>query len=98
MSQAAPISRDERPAVQRRSKQPPKPPSDSIRAPIGSDRARKEWMPVPIGQLGPATPPDWIWEGVAARAYITLLTALWKSGKSTLIAHLLRDLSRGTGL
>ncbi|MBI3409562.1 MAG: AAA family ATPase, partial [Planctomycetes bacterium] len=33
--------------------------------------------------------PDWIWHGLIAKGHVTLLTSLWKSGKSTLIGHLL---------
>jgi hypothetical protein len=33
---------------------------------------------------------DWIWEGYLAKGHVTLLSALWKSGKSTLIGQLLK--------
>ena len=37
-----------------------------------------------------ASPPvEWIWEGIAAERNITLLTSLWKAGKSTLLSMLL---------
>ena len=39
---------------------------------------------------------DWIWEGYIARGHITLLSALWKAGKSTLISYLLRSLQDGS--
>ena len=32
---------------------------------------------------------DWLWPGFIARGNITLLTSLWKSGKTTLVSHLL---------
>ena len=32
---------------------------------------------------------QWIWEGYLARSQMTLFTSLWKSGKTTLLAHLL---------
>jgi AAA domain len=39
----------------------------------------------------------WLWHGYLARASITLLSALWKAGKTTLLAYLLRALeSEGT--
>jgi hypothetical protein len=41
---------------------------------------------------------DWLWPGYVARGGVTLLTGLWKAGKTTLIGHLLRDLYRGEGL
>lgn len=40
-------------------------------------------------------PVDWLWEGFIARRMVTLLSGLWKSGKSTLLAHLLRSLGTG---
>lgn len=33
---------------------------------------------------------EWLWKGFLARGYITLLSALWKAGKTTLIAELFR--------
>jgi hypothetical protein len=37
----------------------------------------------------------WLWEGCLARGGITLLSALWKVGKSTLLSHMLRALGEG---
>lgn len=51
-----------------------------------------------ISELGPSIPPSWLWRGYVAREAITLFSGLWKSGKSTLISHLIRDVSRGGGL
>jgi len=34
-------------------------------------------------------PPSWLWHGLLAPGKLTLLTSLWKSGKTTLLAHLL---------
>jgi hypothetical protein len=73
-------------------------PSDSIRAPIEKRFARIEFNPVPITELGESVPPPFIWDGYIAPGYITLLTALWKAGKTTLLSHLIRDLQRGGGL
>lgn len=85
-----------------RSGQPPTSPpctaTDSIHAPQGWGRAQIEFRPVPITELGPAKPPSWIWPGYIARGHITLFSGLWKAGKSTMIAHLLRDIERGGGL
>jgi hypothetical protein len=39
---------------------------------------------------------EWIWDGLLARRNITLLTSRWKSGKTTLVAGLLRALAEGT--
>jgi len=45
-----------------------------------------------------AAPPkadEWIWKGYLPKGAITLLSALWKAGKTTLLAHLLRALGTG---
>jgi hypothetical protein len=42
-----------------------------------------------------ADPSLWLWEGFLARGSITLLTSLWKSGKSTLLATLLARMKEG---
>jgi hypothetical protein len=34
-------------------------------------------------------PPDWLWHGFVAGGQLTLLTSLWKAGKTTLLALLL---------
>ena len=38
---------------------------------------------------------EWIWQGVIARGAITLLSAKWKVGKTTLLLNLLRACSQG---
>lgn len=38
---------------------------------------------------------DWLWEGYVARGHLTLFSALWKTGKSTLISQLLSALQKG---
>jgi hypothetical protein len=53
----------------------------------------------PMDQLdalpaGPAT--DWLWHGYLARGNLTLLTSLWKAGKTTLLAGMLQHLDDGT--
>jgi len=53
------------------------------------------FAPIPLDQLGPSEPPDWIWHNYIARGHSTLLCGLWKGGKSTLLAHLLHDLEHG---
>ena len=40
-------------------------------------------------------PVDWLWQGLLARGNVTLLTSLWKSGKTTLLAHLLARRKQG---
>ncbi len=71
---------------------------DSSLSPREGGRGRIEFRPVPITDLGPATPPHWIWPGYLARGHITLVNGLWKAGKTTLLGHLLRDLAAGGGL
>ncbi len=34
-------------------------------------------------------PVEWLWHGFVARGNVTLLTSLWKAGKTTLISLLL---------
>jgi hypothetical protein len=41
---------------------------------------------------------DWFWHGYLARGTVTLLSALWKSGKTTLLAHLVKALGTGEKL
>jgi hypothetical protein len=52
----------------------------------------------PMDQLDVAaeTPPTgWLWDGYLARGNLTLLTSLWKAGKTTLLTGLLRSLADG---
>src|SRR5450755_3582489 len=39
--------------------------------------------------LKPEAQPDWLWQGYLRPGAVTLLTSLWKSGKSTLLSVLL---------
>lgn len=50
---------------------------------------------VMFGDHATAAAPSWIWEGYVARGQITLFTAMWKSGKTTLLAHLLSKRKEG---
>ena len=43
----------------------------------------------------PAKAEDWIWEGYLPRGAVTLLSALWKVGKTTLLSHLLKSCGAG---
>lgn len=55
--------------------------------------------PVPASQLAAGgAAADWVWQGYLARGSVTLLTSLWKAGKSTLLAHLVRAMGRGDEL
>jgi hypothetical protein len=46
----------------------------------------------------PGEEPYWIWHGLVARRQITLLTGLWKAGKTTLLSHLLHHRHQETAL
>ncbi|MCP4592834.1 MAG: AAA family ATPase [bacterium] len=52
-------------------------------------------MPTAITDFGEDEPVPWIWEPFIARASITLLVALWKVGKTTLLSWMLRGLCHG---
>ena len=41
---------------------------------------------------------SWLWEGYLARSNVTLLTSLWKSGKTTLLSILLSKMAQGGAL
>jgi len=54
--------------------------------------------PQPMDQLATSEATldaEWPWEGYLARRNITVLTSMWKSGKTTLIAGLLRAIGNG---
>jgi hypothetical protein len=44
------------------------------------------------------TNPDWLWHGLLARGNVTLLTGLWKTGKTTLLSLLLSRRKHGGSL
>jgi len=41
---------------------------------------------------------EWLWHGFVAKGNVTLLTSQWKTGKTTLLAHLLRQMKAGGAL
>ncbi len=43
----------------------------------------------------PESAGDWIWPGFISRGNLTLLTSMWKAGKTTLLAHLLSRRASG---
>ena len=54
------------------------------------------YTPLTYTQLNQsAEPPDWLWQGYLLPGAVTLLTSLWKSGKSTLLSVLLSRLKTG---
>jgi len=68
---------------------------------IRVERERKEmpadrWQPRPLGEAPEgAAPIEWLWEGFIARGMSSELYGVWKSGKSTLLACLLRQMAQG---
>jgi hypothetical protein len=52
-------------------------------------------QPVPSSQLTWQGSGKAVWEGFLNEGEVTLLTSLWKAGKTTLIAHLLKVTERG---
>jgi hypothetical protein len=69
---------------------------NAIRSPIGIKAAGIEFAPVPMSQLDPSVHGlNWRWEGFIADGHITLLTGLWKAGKTTLLAWLLHEMGDG---
>lgn len=47
-------------------------------------------------ETGPSLPSDrWLWHGLLMSGDVTLLTSLWKAGKTTLLTGLLRHLGTG---
>jgi hypothetical protein len=73
-------------------------PSDLPRVPSSSPlygfRPLSFGRPAALG-AGLPTPPAWLWHGYLAPGQLTLLTSLWKSGKTTLLAILLARLKDG---
>ncbi len=51
-----------------------------------------EW---PFSEMGDSEPVNWIWFGYLAAGFISLLTGLWKAGKTTLLAHVIRACGGG---
>ena len=53
-------------------------------------------VPKPISQVAPDFEGvPWLWHGYLGRGIQTLLLGLWKSGKTTLISHLLKVMATG---
>jgi predicted ArsR family transcriptional regulator len=69
---------------------------------IGDDREETNsvpgsWLPVPISELDTdtTTATEWLWDGYVAKGHLTDFYALWKSGKTTLLAALLQRMEHG---
>ena len=58
-----------------------------------------DWQPVAMDALDVDAPlpcAEWLWDGYLMPGDITLLTSLWKTGKTTLLAGLLQSFAAGT--
>ncbi len=67
-----------------------------LAAPIGGELAGIEFLPA--SALGSGDQVDWPWTGWVASGFVTLLVALWKAGKTTLLTHFLKATSKGGDL
>lgn len=70
-------------------------PQSGTDSPAGTKKQSPFEFPKPVvaSALKPEDVPTWLWQGYLARGHTTLLSALWKAGKTTLLAHLLRSLA-----
>lgn len=78
------------------------PRQDTVAYTVGTDLSRVEdtpelvtnsfsYTPLLLSQLSQdENPVEWVWEGFLAKKHLTLLSALWKAGKTTLITNLLK--------
>jgi hypothetical protein len=54
------------------------------------------WQPVALSALdGDSTSVEWLWDGFLAKGHLTDFYALWKAGKTTLLAALLQRMEHG---
>jgi|GEM_PF-817800 hypothetical protein len=91
------------------SRQASKPPRQNVQ-PFGYDtdlsrgsadnpQVSFSFNPLPLSQLTQdESPVEWVWEGFIAKKHITLFSALWKAGKTTLIANLLKAIQEERAL
>src|SRR5216683_5358056 len=72
------------------------PPPATASAEPSADDPLAPYDPLKLRDLRAADPNvSWLWDGYLARGAVTLLTSLWKAGKTTLIAILLDRLRDG---
>lgn len=65
---------------------------------VGTEVTRS-YTPLHISELSSEENPlEWIWEGYIAKGHQTLISALWKAGKTTLITLFLKALQEGKAL
>ena len=67
--------------------------------PYTDANVEKQWPPIGVDELMKhgTLQTDWMWHGYVARQSITALIGLWKSGKTTLGAHLIAAIANGGG-
>src|SRR5262249_24380510 len=60
----------------------------------------RPYVPLSYAELKPPAEGrrDWLWQGYLLPGAVTLLTSLWKSGKTTMLSMLLSRLKAGGGL
>jgi len=71
-------------------------PFASPRAPADGDRPETPWFKWSSQLAAQEENAKWLWEGYLVRGGITLFSALWKSGKTTLLSHLMKSLDGST--
>jgi hypothetical protein len=71
-------------------------PGDFLVPNPGTESGRRFGVSIPCSALSAVDPErQWLWRPYVARETITLLSALWKAGKTTMLSRLLRRLERG---
>ena len=70
------------------------PPPAALRPSAEVPQSRLRWGSVFLRAGGPR-PAAWLWQGYLAPGSVTLLTSLWKAGKTTLVSILLARLGTG---
>ena len=62
---------------------------------LESNITGNQYLPVKLDTLTTETLDiQWIWHGYLARGFLTLVSALWKAGKTTFISHLIKSLEK----
>jgi AAA domain len=61
----------------------------------GTQPNELRWQARPLSELTASADIRWLLHGIAARGVMTLLTGLWKAGKTTLLVHILVALADG---
>jgi hypothetical protein len=70
-------------------------PSSIEREHSGTEIGGARWPVLAIGEVPEGSEVVWVWEGFIGRGLFSDLYGLWKSGKSTLVGCLLRQMATG---